>query len=271
MSLLNKVLYKSGLKKRDRFIIICHQRSGSNMMTGIMGNHRDVSFFGQVFKADAPWLKYLDSLGVMPFTGQLFDDDPEQRDRFDSLQDTPSERESRNTAEFVERYFETRSNEATGKYMGIKFHGGTLYTDEIHNIFLDKDYKVIMLHRENLLAAAVSWYRARTLDQWTSKSADDIKPTDIEMDIEMLEWFCQKTREDVALWQSLLKDRNHLELTYEQITAADFNFAKIWNHLNIEDIGKPAPKTKKLIKTYDNITNIEAIREHFKDKDYGMI
>ena len=254
-----------------RFVIICHQRSGSNMLTSMMEKHSEVEFFGQLFKADESWQKFLSKKNVIPFSGQLFDDEPETRGRFDRWQDNPNEREKRNTEAFVEDYFEKRKNDATGKTIGIKFHGGTLYNDEITSLFIKKEYKIILLHRENLLASAISWYRARTLDQWASKSSEKIKDTKLKMDIPLLEWFIENTQNDIALWKMLLKGNPHLELTYEQITDKNFNFNSIWDHLKVKNIGRPTPKTKKLIKTYEDIENVEEIRAYFKGKNVGMV
>lgn len=271
MSLLRKIKKTLGYHPPEKFVIICHQRSGSNMLASMLDKHSEIQFLGQLFKSDNSWQKFLKQKNVIPFKGQLFDDQPETRDRFDYLQSKPQEREHRNTGEFITEYFAKREKEEKGKLVGIKFHGGTLYNDEIKDLILEKDYKVILLYRENLLASAISWYRARALDQWTSKSSSDIKKTSLIMDIDQLEWFIEKTREDIILWKKLLQNKYHLELTYEEITNIEFRFSRLWEFFEIKDIGRPIPKTKKLIKSYEDIQNIEEIRSHFKDKNVGIV
>jgi len=271
MRIIRKIKKKIGIYNPERFVIICHQRSGSNMLTSMMDKHADINFIGQLFKADQSWQQFLRKKNITEFTGKLFDDSLEMRNRFDELQFKPEAREKRNTEAFLEDYFNKRKKDTTGKIIGIKFHGGTLYNEEIKEFFIQKEYKVILLHRENMLASAISWYRARTLDQWTSKIQKDIKETKLKMDIKLLEWFIENTKNDLKLWRKILKDKPHIELTYEQIVGNDFNFSKIWEHLEVRDIGRPVPKTKKLIKSYEDIENIEEVRSYFNNKNVGMV
>jgi len=215
MDLISKVKRKLGFYSPQKFAIICHQRSGSNMLTSVMQSHKEINFYGQVFKSDESWQQQLRDKKVPPFKGQLFDDQIETRERFDRLRDHPEEREERNVLSFIDDYLSIRKWDGNGKMIGLKFHGGTLYDEEIEETFLDRGYKIILLHRENLLAAAISWYRARTLNQWAEKNADKVKKIDQPLDIDQLEWFIKKTQNDLNIWNNLLEDHDHLHLTYE--------------------------------------------------------
>ncbi|MGB3799897.1 MAG: hypothetical protein WA952_08760, partial [Lewinella sp.] len=195
------------------------------------------------------------------------------RRQFDRQQDHPADREPRNAAETVESFYHTQGFDSHRSVIGIKFHGGTLYRDEIEGIFLgETPYDIILLHRRNLLAAGISWYQARVLDQWVSKSEKIEKPT-IEIDIPLLREFVLRTREDIADWKQMLQKHQHpyLELTYEHITSPAFSYDTIWNHLNVRSIEQPKPKTYKLLKDYKHISNIEAIREAFAGEDLGQV
>ena len=262
-----------GLFPTRRFALICHQRSGSNMLTSILNQHPEVIMRGQILKDDPDYQAQLREMGMVPFTGKLFDDGIEARRRFDRLQDRPAEREARNAAETVESFYHSQGFDSHRSVIGIKFHGGTLYRDEIEQIFLaDTPYDIILLHRDNLLAAGISWYQARKLDQWVSKS-DKIEKPAIEIEIPLLREFVLRTRDDIAEWKRMLDKHRHpyLELTYEQITSPDFSYDTIWNHLRVRSIPQPAPKTYKLLKDYRHISNIEAIRAAFAGEGLGEV
>ncbi len=265
---------KLGFFPTRRFALICHQRSGSNMLTSVFNQHPEVIMRGQILRDDLEYQRQLQDMGMLPFTGQLFDDSIEGRQRFDALQEQPGEREPRNTAAVIESFYRSQGYDSHRSMIGIKFHGGTMYRDEIEEIFMGDDpyYTILLLHRENLLAAGISWYQARVLDQWVSKSPDIKKPA-IEIDIPTLRDFVLRTRDDVAEWKALLAKHQHpyLELTYEQITAPDFSYDPIWQQLGVESIPTPKPKTYKLLKDYSHISNIAAIRAEFAGMGLGEV
>ncbi|WP_116106030.1 sulfotransferase [Lewinella sp. IMCC34191] len=264
---------RMGFFPTRRFALICHQRSGSNMLTSILNQHPDVIMRGQILKDDPDYQAQLQEMGMVPFTGKLFDDGIEARRQFDRLQEQAGEREDRNARETVESFYHSQGFDSHRSVIGIKFHGGTLYRDEIEAIFLGTTpYDIILLHRENLLAAGISWYQARVLDQWVSKSEKIEKPT-IEIDIPLLLEFVERTRDDIAEWKGMLEKHRHpyLELTYEQITSPDFSYDTIWNHLDVRSIEQPKPKTYKLLKDYQHISNIDAIREAFAGRELGAV
>lgn len=257
----------------QRFVIMCHQRSGSNMFTSMLAQHPEVKFYGQLFKDDPIYRQKIERMGIMPFSGTLFDDEMESRNRFDYLEDHPTERETRNTAEFVEDCFQKFDQHTQGTCIGVKFHGGTLFREEIESVFLDGDYKVILLRRENLLVAAISWYQARELDQWRRDAKDKVAKPSMKMDIDTLAWFINNTRQDIALWKNLVQahEVNYLELSYEEMTQTSFSLGKVWRYLEVKNIPSIRPKTKKLIKKYDHIINLDQIRKELASNENGYI
>ncbi|MGB3800283.1 MAG: hypothetical protein WA952_10755, partial [Lewinella sp.] len=63
---------KMGLFPTRRFALICHQRSGSNMLTSILNQHPEVIMRGQILKDDPEYQAQLQEMGMVPFTGNLF-------------------------------------------------------------------------------------------------------------------------------------------------------------------------------------------------------
>lgn len=64
---------------------------------------------------------------------------------------------------------------------------------------------------------------------------------------------------------------NSMILTYEQVTDPSFNFTDVWNFLGVKDVGNTKPITKKLIKSYDHIKNLQEIREKLNSEENGMV
>lgn len=244
-------------------------------MTSILNQHPDVILRGQIFKDDPDYQRQLqEEVGMLPFTGQLFDDEIESRQRFDRLQDDPAGREPRNAAAVAESFYRGQALRTTARQVGIKFHGGTLYDDEVRDIFLGQQpYDFIVLHRENLLAAGISWYQARTLNQWVKRPGDSDARPPLTVDIGALTGFVERTHQDVADWRRMLAEygKPYLELTYEQITGPDFDYALVWDHLGVRHIPTPPPKSLKIIKSYDHITNLAEVRAAFAGRGFGQL
>ena len=263
----------SGLLPSRRFILLCHQRSGSNMFASMLDRHPAVRVYGQLYKDDPNFQSLIHRMGVPPFSGQLFDDQRASRERFDYLEDHPTEREYRNVRPFTETFFRRFDRHTPATRLGIKFHGGTLYRDEIRSIFFNGEYQVILQYRQNFLAAAVSWYQARELNQWMRRTGDTVEKQSLSMDVDTLGWFVNNIKRDIAQWKEMLQEQGigYLELTYEEITDATFSFSPVWNFLDVKDIGTPLSDTRKLIKSYDHITNLEEVREALASEENGFL
>ena len=93
------------------------------------------------------------------------------------------------------------------------------------------------------------------------------------MDVDTLAWFVDNSKRDIAQWKEMLHARGvgYLELTYEEITDAAFRFGRVWDFLQVKDIGAPASDTRKLIKSYDHITNLEEIQEALASEENGFL
>ena len=271
--LSKKVGKTSGLLPTQRFVLLCHQRSGSNMFASMLDRHPAVDVFGQLYKNDPGFQEAVRRLGVPAFSGKLFDDQLASRERFDYLEGHPMEREYRNVKPFTETFFRQFDKSTLATRLGIKLHGGTLYQDEIRSIFFNGQYKVILQYRKNFLAAAVSWYQARELNQWMRRTHDQVEKQPLEMDIDTLAWFIENIKKDIAHWKNMLHAQSltYLELTYEEITSPGFNFSRVWNFLEVTDIGSPPSGTKKLIKDYHHITNLAAIKEALASEENGFL
>lgn len=265
-----------GLIPYRRFALFCHQRSGSNMLTSILNQHPEVVMRGQIFKDDPEYQHELQTtLGMLPLRGQAFDDSMENRRRFDRLEKHPEEREARNFVAAGKSFYEGQARTTLAKTIGIKFHGGTLYEDEIEALFFDTDteYEFVLLHRENLLEAGISWFQARELNLWVSRGNEKVKPPSLHVDVDLVEEFVTNTHADLEHWKELFSrhGRSYLELSYEQITDPSFDYGILWDHLRVSHIPTPRPKTNKIIKSFDHLENLEEVRERFRGRNFGMI
>ena len=143
MRLIHKIKYVLRTKPQ-RVVLICLQRSGSNMFTSILNQHKRINFIGQIFKDNQAFQQSLIKKGAIPFKGKLFGDDLAYRKAFYQLEKEKHLRETRNATNFVESVFNAFEKEHPQYLHMIKFHGGTLYADEIRNIFLNEKYKIIV-------------------------------------------------------------------------------------------------------------------------------
>lgn len=273
MSIIQRAKKRIGLIKPKRIIIFCLQRSGSNMFTSILNQHREVFFAGQIFKGNPSFQNNLHNNGVIPFNGVLFDDSHECREKFNLNSRNETELKKRNTKEFVESVYRSFEKLRFESRIIAKLHGNTIYPNEIKEIFLEKnDYKVIILTRRNLLQNAISWYQARQQNKWVTFEKDN-KPTSINISIPIFENYLHDVKEDISLWRNLVKEYNSdfLDITYEEIINPNFDWNKIWDFLDVKRIKKPAPYTKKLISDYSHIVNISEIREKFENNENGFL
>ena len=261
-----------GLYPKDRFALICHQRSGSNMLGSIIGNHPDVVYYGQLYKDTPDHRKRLDALAGMKLPIEPLGNSMEQRDRF--YQADGPQTPDRGAGKYTEQFFERAHARRPERYVGIKFHGATLYESEIRDLYMGGRSKVILLHRKNLLAAAISWYQAREIDQWRRNKDEKVEQPTLRMEVERLQWFMDNTRRDVALWQHLIQDTGTkaLELTYEDVSDDPVRYGRqVFDYLGLRSLPDARPQTKKLIKTYDHIENIEQIRRTLANSTNGIV
>ena len=275
MKTLRRLAKRVGLRPADNFVLLCHQRSGSNMLMSAVSRHPGIAYYGQLYKDDPEHRRRMDQVARMVYTGAPFDDTLDQRARFERYeQDRSGRSPSRNTIAYTRRFFAEAHRRTAARYVGIKFHGGTLYHDEIARLFLDGEYRVIIQHRENLLAAAISWYQARELNQWRRNDGEPVITPTLTMDIERLHWFIENTRRDVALWKKLCTEAGqpYLEQTYEGILIDTSAAAgRFWQHLGLDPLPRVEVRTKKLIKTYDHILNIDVIRRELAGSENGEV
>ena len=245
------------------------------MLTSVLNQHPEVIMRGQIFKDDPDYRHELQTtLGMLPLEGNAFDDRMESRRRFAHLEAHPAERETRNFVAAGESFYVGQAQNTTSKTIGIKFHGATLFEDEIEELFFSNTpYDLIVLHRKNLLAAGISWYQAREINQWVSRPGDTIERPPLHVDVELLREYIEQLRSDLRQWRALFAKhgKSYLELSYEQLTAPDFDYDLIWDHLHVKRIAPPPPRTRKIIKSYHHLENLAEIRETFRDLDVGMI
>lgn len=247
------------------------------MLMDVVGHHPQVHYYGQLYKEEPSHRARLDGLAGVRLRGNTFDDSLVGRTAFETAERDPAQRSSeRNFVEFTQGFYRRATRANRGGWIGGKLHGGTLHEDELAELFLGPtEYRVIVLHRQNLLAAAISWYQARELNQWRRNADQSVTTPALTMDIATLGWFIDNTRRDVRLWQQLCVRHGvrPLVLTYETAAADPFATAsQIWRFLDLPVPTDPIrPGTKKLIKSYNHITNIGQIRSELAGPTNGYV
>ncbi len=184
-------------------------------------------------------------------------------------------RRSSDLHEFVGTFYE-RFQKQTGKpVVAYKLHGHQLSDEDFEAALTDCTDKVILLHRRNLLAAAVSWCVALHTTQWVSASDGRVQSLKgLSIDVDAACWFIERTRQQTDQWRSLLK-RNRVdyrEFVYEDVFS-DRTLASVWDFLDVERLTDAQPKTRQLMSRdrYREIVNIDEVNNALASDENGCL
>ena len=206
-----------------RFVLLCHQRSGSNALGSLLGQTEGVRLYGQLFNGSREYARYHRAdLGLPPFRAhpralRHFGPRPRLRHRWDALARWgPTATDlSAHLGAFWDRFAQDGD-----RAVGFKLHDFQLTDADLARLLAEHVDRVLLLHRENLLRAAVSWAVALRTDVWVRKEATASRPP-LTLDPDEVAWFVSKTRREVARWREMAAEAGTptLELTYERDVA----------------------------------------------------
>jgi Sulfotransferase family len=134
---------------KNWFVIVTHQRSGSNMLVSMLNNHPEIRCFNELMRPTARWMKrdgYRGALRILEKVDAAF-----QKDRY----------RFGHPYEFVHAAFKTVPKK---KLCGFKFHI-VQHPKFLSRLIKDPDCKIIVLQRDNRLAQFSSKKIARITGQ----------------------------------------------------------------------------------------------------------
>jgi len=189
---------------QNRFVIVTHQRSGSNMLVSMLDSHPEIKCFGELMRATPGWMRregYRGALRTLEKVDPIFRED---HYRFS------------HPYEFVEAVFET----ARRKICGFKQHldqNPAFLKQLIH----DPGWNVLVLQRENSLAQ----YSSQKITQVTGqgslpRGAKVIRATVEFKEREFVKFVNQKTKEWDGVFAALkAAGKSYLQVYYTELLS----------------------------------------------------
>ncbi|MGF1477764.1 MAG: hypothetical protein ACFB6S_19630 [Geminicoccaceae bacterium] len=260
-----------------RFALLCHQRSGSNALSGLLRNEPEIKLYGQLFNHFLHYRYRNFRLGVGRYTA------PQDAMRHFGLRPPPATRLTRAIVsltpkhatldDFMDAFWQKFHAERMTGALGFKLHDFQISDDDLASLSRDHVDGVVMLWRRNRLKAAVSWAYAIKTDVWSLRNdAKNERPVH-ELDPNEIQWFIEKTTFQVNNWRRILCETgaNWIELTYEDDIVTR-NLERLYRFLGVAYQGPPAFKTQRLSTSrYQHVANAEDIERQLASSETGSL
>jgi len=271
----------AGATRPCRFVLLCHQRSGSNALAAVLNDDPRVFLYGQLFSHFVEYYRRNARLGygsfrVHPEAMRHFGRKPPVRYRLErlALAAMPVERDlDRFLARFWSRPACRPSEDRPIGAAGFKLHDYQLGDDDLARLATAHVDGVVMLRRRNLLKAAVSWAYAIKTDVWSRRGAATGPAPVHALDVDEVAWFVDKTARTVEHWRGLL-DRSGarwLELVYED-HVEPLALEGLYDFLGVEWHGPLAFRTERLSRAdYAHVANAREIDRALGDDATGRL
>ncbi len=260
-----------------RFALLCHQRSGSNALDGLLRNNESIALHGQLFN---PFLQYWirnSRLGLLrykarPDAMRHFGLSPPLRPKIERalVSLTP---QSSSLDDFMPRFWRNFHADERRAAIGFKLHDFQLSDDELTELSLNHLDGVVLLWRRNRLKAAVSWAYAVKTDVWSRFASEKTKSPVLALDLREIEWFVEKTKSEVENWKRVLENAgaNWLEMTYED-DVVPRRLKRLYEFFGLDYPGEPEFRTGRLAAPdYRHIANAEEIERRLGSPDAGSL
>lgn len=261
---------------RCRFAVLCHQRSGSNALTSALQQHPQVELYGQLFNNSLEYRRHhRDMLSMRLFRRhadslQHVGPNPSARKRIEDLA-LRSVRREHDVAPYVDTFFERFGADASA--VGFKVHDLQLDDADLLDMTGRLD-RVIVLRRRNLLRAAVSWAVAVQTDVWVRRRDRHTDPPPLQLDLDDIEWFIDKTQRSLDDWKRVL-DRSDVEsmwLEFETAVEAPDGVGPVLDFLGVDRDVELSFATKKLAAAdYAHVANAYEIDRRLGNDDTGRL
>ena len=250
-----------------RFILLCHQRSGSNALQAMLNETGEAAIWGQLFnqfwryrrkqakKGTPPPPRHPRAIlhfGLRPGIAKRAE--CAILDRMPCAADVDT---------VARAYWRVHcSNDPTPyRAKGYKLHDFQVSDDDLARLGTEHADGVVILSRSNLLRAAVSWGYAKRTDVWSTRGRKVASKEVHALDPEDLRWFIDKTAREVDNWRQVLEraGANVLDLNFEREIETR-GLERLWHFLGMPWKGTPDFATKRLAEpTYSHIANAREI------------
>lgn len=185
-----------------KFLVVCAERTGSNVLLGLLGSHPDCFVAGELFN---PRLIAADRVPGVPESDEA---------------ELASLRRS-DPVQFIDRVFGEAVRQGHGA-IGFKFmyNHADLSTAARDYLASDESIRVIHLKRRNLLRRFLSDRRAQSTDVWAQPADTDAPlPPPVHMEFVKSVWNFGHIETKETEYHDVFSDHAILEMSYEDLEA----------------------------------------------------
>lgn len=231
------------------FIVFAHPRCGSSVFAkSILSQHPEIFCHDEVFNNTTATIRRLAKLGLAPFRDGTAVD----------------------VGVFVERLHDATIAATGCRNVGFEVFPGQLPRELLDHLLIERP-RLILLHRANLLRAAVSHAIAVRTGEW---GADREGPERFFVDPRRLVVFMAFHRAGLSDFKAMIADRGLEVLSVEFETAFKASTAaELFEHLDVSpfpDIALPATRPTDESR-YRRILNIDKIDELLSGDENGFL
>lgn len=247
-----------GHQEYVRFVILCRNRTGSNMLKSALDSHPGMVVYGELFRRPGivGWDRW-------PHVGPLFARSP----RLAMVA-------KRDPIGFLQKHVFRRYEPA------VRAVGFKIFYDHAHQpgweptwswLEAQKDLSILHLKRRNMLHTYLSLVRARRSWRWIARPGDDGENGPIVLDFNECRAFFRRTRRWETEYGERFSDHPVMEVCYEDLVR-DFpgEIARVQRFLGVPD--EPVrPRTRKqaAIPLTEAIANYGELQERFADTPWA--
>lgn len=232
-----------------KFIVVSQPRSGSTYFCNqVLRTNPDVWCFDSLFSQDKPnAIKYLEKIGLQKYSGLD-----------------------------IGRYLDTHYEKAFrryGKYLiGFKLFKEDIDIESYDYLLTCGDFKIILLHRKNVLKSVISLEIAIITGQWNPRDKSYFEPFDLN--IEQCRNRIESYKRSIKYTKDILDKNciNYFEIEYNEIFNIDkvnnlFRFLGTNIITSMPDWGIPLNSPSR----YRLINNISEVEELLGSKENGYL
>ena len=189
----------------DQFVILTHQRSGSNMLVSMLDSHPEIKCFGELMRITPEWMKQKGYRGALRVLEKVPEHYKEARYRFDYPE------------AFVQEAFATAPNRS---FYGFKLHINQ-HTEYMKRLIHDPKWKIVILQRENKLAQFSSSKIAEITGQGNAPKGTKIKQATAQFDSrEFKSFLARMQKEWNRVWEEIdSAGRDYFYIPYTNLAS----------------------------------------------------
>ena len=261
-------IWRRKWKGPPRFVVLCWRRTGSNLLCGILYNHKEIFMHNELFNETGIHTYYGNCLEKWNYAKRDFYPEMFLNDMLSSSNKygrSGVETKAVGFKSFPEHYMD---------YGAVNFKLFEVFS----KIMDDFDFKKVILYRDNVFKVFLSMNRSFMTGHYLTKNYDSVK---ITIDIPALQKFIDRYLDAYKKYHEMTRGQSIFHMSYEDLTgpAQGDVLMKLFRFLGVSlDTPKPLienipQSSQPLSKSIINYADLEFAWRHtnlaqFLDKDF---